>query len=99
MAVNGSSTLSAVKRQYDDNADYFVTPGAGGIAKAKLFLAAAMILMRRDFTSAAKGSNSLTRDSLKSTIKDCENWLLNRDPDLRAAPFYTAVDLRRMGRR
>jgi len=44
MALDSSSTLAQVKAAYDDNSDYDL---ADSVAKAKLFIQACRILLRR----------------------------------------------------
>jgi len=56
MALSSSSTLAEIQAQYDDNADYDVE---GSTAKAKLFIEACRMLLRRMMEEVRKGGSSV----------------------------------------
>jgi hypothetical protein len=94
MSVDSTSSLTEVQAQYDDNASYFED---NSIAKAKLFVTACRILLRRTASQMVKGSNqvNLNVPLIEKQLKDAEEWLLARDTAFRPGPSVTRSDFRR----
>lgn len=73
MAVTSASTLAAVEAQFDDNADYDIE---GSAAKAKLFIQAGRILLRRYRSSASQRGTTFSRDmgALEAQLDAAVTW-------------------------
>ena len=91
--LTSSSTLAEVQASYDDNASYFED---NSIAKAKAFVTACRILLRRTATQMVKGSNqvNLNVPLIEKQLEEAQEWLLARDPDFRPGPTTTRADFR-----
>jgi len=73
MALSSTSTLAEVEAQYDDNADYAEVES---VAKAKLYIHACRILLRRYRSSQSGGRVSQSRDlvGLREDLREAERW-------------------------
>ena len=73
--ISSASTDAEVQAAYDDNASYVED---NSVDKAKAFITACRLLIRRIPTSIAVSGRSATRDSLKSEIDEAYTWLKSR---------------------
>lgn len=91
--LNGSSTTAAVQAAYDANASYAED---NSITKAKAFITACRILLRRTASNMVKGSNqvSLNVPVLQRELEKAQEWFEARDPDANIRPVATRVDFR-----
>jgi hypothetical protein len=71
-ALTGSSTDEAVWAQYDDNAAYDVD---SSVTKAKLFIEACRVLLRRRPTSIGFGQRSTEFEAVQQALDDARKWL------------------------
>ena len=92
--LSGTSSLTEVQREYDDCASYAEDVDLG---KARRFVTACRILLRRSATDMIKGSNQarFRVDLLQVELLTAQRWLEARDPDANAGPAATRPDLRR----
>lgn len=83
--LTSASTLAQVQAEYDNNSSYVED---NSTAKAKAFITATRILIRRTPSSAAKGSNAIgiRVDLLQKELADAILWLEARDPDFQVGP-------------
>lgn len=72
--LTSASTDAAVQAAYDDNASY---DEDASVAKAKAFITAARILLRRSYQSLSDGGSSMQQkiDLLKDEIAEAKQWL------------------------
>lgn len=91
--LDGNSTYEQVRQSYDENASYIEDDS---IAKARAFITACKILIRRTPNNMQKGSNTLGYNVqvLKQELDDAIAWLQQRDPDARPGPSVTRADFR-----
>lgn len=91
-SLSSASTFAQVQAQYDDNASYDVD---NDLAKCRLFIEAARILIRRQPSTAIKSGNSVSRNVqlLKDELAEALAWLKARDPDSRMGPDVTYADV------
>lgn len=76
-AISSISTLPQVQAAYDDNASYAED---GSIPKARAFITAARILLRRlPDHSTPEASLRFRVDLIQSEIREAQKWLDNRD--------------------
>lgn len=71
-ALSSSSTDQEVWNAYDDNAAYDVD---SSIAKAKNFIEACRILLRRRPNRVGVGSQSVDFESVRQELDDAREWL------------------------
>lgn len=75
--LSASSTLTEIEAAYDDAASYAEDRSP---AKAKTFITACRLLIRRYVPDAAKGTTRTSLaariDALKSEMSEARNWLL-----------------------
>jgi len=75
--LTSSSTLAEIEAAYDDSASYAEDRSP---AKAKAFITACRMLIRRYVPDAAKGSTRTSLaariDALKSEMAEARNWLM-----------------------
>lgn len=71
-ALTGSSTDAAVWAQYDDNAAYDVD---SSVSKAKLFIEACRVLLRRRPTRIGFGSRATEFEAVQRALDDAREWL------------------------
>lgn len=92
-SLTGSSTLAQVMAAYDDNSSY---EEDNSIVKARAFITACRILIRRTPTVMQKASNELSYNVqvLQQELRDAFAWLLARDPTAKIGPDVTTVDFR-----
>lgn len=92
-SLTSSSTDAQVEAAYDDNASYAedLSP-----TKAKAFVTAVRILLRRLASGMSKGSNSLNYDRglLQKQLAEAQEWVLLYSADDRAGPRITRADFR-----
>ena len=93
-SVSSASTTAQVRDSYDDNASYVED---NSIVKARRFVTAARILLRRTASQTIKGANQITLrpDLLEREIKDAQLWLEARDVDRQISPSATRADFRK----
>jgi len=72
MALTAASTDAQVYAAYDDNSSYRIDADR---TKAELFVQACMILTRRLPTSAMRGEQQLTRETLRHDREEAQEWL------------------------
>lgn len=91
--LDGNSTLAQVQAAYDSNASYVED---NSIAKARAFITACSILLRRTPSNMEKASNTLSFNvqAIKQERDDALAWLLARDPTAQIGPSVTYVDFR-----
>lgn len=91
--LNGSSTLAEVQAAYDANASYVED---NSVAKAKAFITACSILLRRTPSNMEKASNTLSFNiqAIKQERDDALAWLVARDPASQVGPGVTYADFR-----
>lgn len=72
--LSSASTLAQVKAAYDDNASY---EEVGSVAKARAFVTAARILLRRMPASAGAGGAyvSLSPTTIRDELHAAQTWL------------------------
>ena len=77
-SLSSSSTLAQVEAAYDDNASWLEDQD---LAKAKKFSEAVRILLRRSFSSATKGGNSVSYriSLLRKELDNVTDWIQIRD--------------------
>lgn len=97
MGVNSSSSTAQVRDAYDDNASYAED---NDLQKARRFITACRILLRRTSTNSVKGSNQVTLrvDLLQDELERAQEWLEARDPDQRLGPRIVKPDFRQFRR-
>lgn len=95
-SINSSSTLAQVQAAYDDNASYAED---NDVSKARAFLTACRILMRRTprESGTREGHMTLSVDLLKDQITDVQGWLAANDPSL-TGPVVTNVNFQNFDR-
>jgi hypothetical protein len=78
--VDSSSTLAEVEAAYDDNASYLED---NSVTKARAFVSAARILIRRYPSSQASGDAAVTLpiQQIKQELDEARQWLELRDTD------------------
>lgn len=91
--LNGSSTLAEVMASYDSNASYIED---NSLSKARAFITACSILLRRTPSNMEKASNTLSFNiqAIKQERDDAVAWLQARDPDAQVGPGVTYADFR-----
>lgn len=91
MPIDSTSSLEDVEAAYDDNASYAETQD---VAKAKLFVTAVRVLLRRLFSSQGQGEATLgfRIDLLREELTSTQTWLEKRDPDSAPQPRVTFAD-------
>lgn len=91
--LDGNSTLAEVNAAYDENSSYVED---NSIVKARRFITACRILLRRTPSSMQKASNQLGYNVqvLKQELDDALAWLLARDPTSQLGPSVTRADFR-----
>lgn len=80
--LSSSSTLAEVQAAYDDNASYLEDDS---VVKAKAFVTAVRILLRRTPSRAEKGSNAQgwNHESLRKELEEARDWLEDENrPDV-----------------
>lgn len=72
--VDSSSSDTAVRNAYDDNASYAEDKS---VAKARAFLTAARILLRREYASLSDGGSAAQKrvDLIQKEIDSAKEWL------------------------
>jgi hypothetical protein len=92
--VSGDSTDQEVWKAYDDNASYVED---NSTVKARAFITAVRILLRRTPSGLLKGSNSLSFnvEVLQKQLQDAQVWLEARDAAYEPGPVVTRPDFRR----
>jgi|DEB3_MinimDraft_2_1074329.scaffolds.fasta_scaffold00552_2 hypothetical protein len=92
-SLDGNSTYEQVKQAYDENASYIED---NSTTKARAFITACKILLRRTPSNMQKGSNALGYNvqALKQELDDAVAWLEARDPAYRPGPSVTRADFR-----
>ena len=84
MALTSSSTDAQVDSAFEDNADYDVA-ASGGVQKAKDFVHACRILIRRRAGGANSGSEGVDYAenirSIKEQMTAAQDWLAINDDD------------------
>ena len=90
-SLSSSSTLAAVEASYDDNASYAED---GSVAKAKAFVTACRILLRR--LSPEVGTREshvrLSPELIRKEMTEAQAWLQANDTG--ATAFKAVVDIR-----
>lgn len=78
--LTSASTDAQVEAEYDDTASYAEDLS---VAKARRFVTACRILVRRYESSMTKGANALSKrvDLLRDELKDAQAWLEARSAD------------------
>ena len=78
--LSSSSTLAQVEAEYDDNASWFEDQS---LTKAKAFVTACTILLRRLYRLQSKGANTLGFDPerIEEQRKEAKEWLTLNDPN------------------
>lgn len=91
--LNGSSTLAEVMASYDSNASYVED---NSLTKARAFITACSILLRRTPSNMEKASNTLSFNVqvVKQERDDALAWLVARDPTAQVGPAVTYADFR-----
>lgn len=92
--LSSSSTLTEVQAAYDDNASYAEDRDT---AKARVFITACRILIRRTPAQATKGSNEvkLAVELLMKELEKAQEWLVARSEDDDVGPRVINPDLRK----
>lgn len=92
-SLSSSSTLAQVWAAYEDNASYEEDLST---TKAKAFITACRILLRRTPSSQTKGSNQVNYDPghIAKELEHAKVWLEARDPDYRVGPDSVRPDFR-----
>jgi hypothetical protein len=75
MTLSSASTLAQVQAAYDDNLDYDLE---ASIAKARAFIQAARMLLRRTAEEVQAGGGERIRETylkLEGRLKEAERWL------------------------
>lgn len=92
-SLTGTSTTEEVRVAYDNSASYVED---NSIVKARLFITAIRILIRRSASTMAKGSNAVGIPVylLSDQLREAQIWLEARDPNSRAGPDVTRADFR-----
>lgn len=92
--LDGNSTTAAVQAAYDTNCSYAED---NSIAKARAFITACRILLRRSASNIVKGSNqvSLNIPVLQNELDRATAWFEARDPNANITPVATYFDGRR----
>lgn len=95
MPLSSISTTAEIRAAYDDNASYDMD---ASVDKAKAFVAACRMLIRRTPTASAQGGESiaLSVDSLQKELASALQWLSINDPNQTSTPKGQVVhaDLR-----
>ena len=93
MGLDGNSTEQEVNAAYDDNASYAEDYS---IAKAKLFVTAVRILLRRTYSQESQSDTSLSSrvDLLRDELRDAQAFIQKRDPLAAPQPRVTFSDFR-----
>lgn len=80
MTLDGNSTMTEVEQEYDDTASYSETYD---VAKAKRFVTAVRILLRRMYSQQNQNDTSLSSriDLLRDELRDAQDFINKRDPD------------------
>ena len=88
--LTGSSSDDDVREAYDDNASY---DEDASVAKAKAFITAARILLRREYASLADGGSSGSKKTelLKDEIAEAKQWLKDQGEYMDEAAEATTV--------
>lgn len=78
--VDSSSTLAQVEAAYDDNSSYLED---NSVAKARAFITAARILIRRYPSAQSSGDATVTLPitQIKQELDEARMWLEMRDVD------------------
>jgi hypothetical protein len=92
--LTSASTDVQVWAEYDNNASYVED---NSVAKARAFITAVLILLRRTPSGMLKGSNSLNFnvEVLQRQLDEARRWLEGRDSDALPGPSVTRPDFRR----
>lgn len=94
-SLSSSSSTTAVKAQYDDNASYDVD---GSASKNALFIEACRILIRREPKQVGGEGTSFTRPDYENELKEALAWRKAHVKAFRAGPDATLISFRE-GRR
>ena len=88
--INGDSTTAEVRKAYDDNASYFEDDS---VSKARAFVTACSILIRREYNTMNRGPNSMGKnvDLLKQERKDAVAFIRERDSSYRGPNVIQAT--------
>lgn len=91
--LSSSSTLTEIWAAYDDNASYAED---NSVAKARAFITACRILLRRTPSNAVKGSNQIGMriDLLQKELEKAQQWLEARSPADDVSPKVVRPDFR-----
>lgn len=86
--LSSSSTLAQVEASYDDNASWTEDKST---AKARAFVTAARMLLRRLPSSSQKGSNALTfrLDLIRQELAEAQTFLQAHDATQLPGPLVT----------
>ena len=78
MSLDSSSTLAEIKAAYDDNLDYDT---AASTTKAKAFVQAARMLLRRMAQEITHGGRGVVDDyrKIEGELAKAESWWRNND--------------------
>lgn len=94
-SLSSTSTLAEIEASYDDNASYAEDNSA---SKAKAFVTACRMLLRRLPRSSGRGTSNvvLSPDLIQKEMADALEWLATHDTSDTAidGPRVTRVDLR-----
>lgn len=85
MPLTADSTLAEIHAQYDDNADYDLT---GSVSKAKLFIHACRLLLRRLTDSASKDGESFSvrYERIQKQLDEALSWWHANDQAASSGP-------------
>lgn len=92
--LNSSSTLAEINAAYDDNASYYED---NSVAKARAFVTACTMLIRRLCNSVQRGDSQLQKNvaDLREERKTAEEFLATADTD-RMGPRVVGVEFTEM---
>lgn len=90
--LSSASTDAQVEAAYDDNASWFEDQS---VTKAKAFVTAGRMLLRRLYSSQAKGGNSLTFriDLIKQEVDEAMEFVRKHDSTFLTGPRVTRGSL------
>lgn len=92
--LNSSSTDAEVAASYDDNASYAED---NSVSKARAFITACRLLLRRRPSSLSQSGRSVAFDAglIRKEMDEAKDWLSDHSDDEQdAGPRVTGVDFR-----
>lgn len=86
--LTSASTLAQIEAAYDDNASWFEDKS---VAKAKAFVTATRMLLRRIYSGQTKGANSLSFriDLLQKELDEAMDFVRKHDSTFLTGPRVT----------